>query len=345
MKSILKELGLLENKKENNVLNNLTKIPRKEPKSVQPHTMASKMFSVEQLDTLYLPNDNGYKYALVIVDIATRKCDGEPMKTRDAKTTVKTLEKIFKRGIIKRPKYLEVDDGQEFKGEFEKHFKKVLELIRKMTGRHRQQSVVEAKNHILGTVLNKRMLAEEINNDETSRNWVDIFPEVIKLVNKHFSHNAEITDPDKPIRTNKFSEDILENGTPVRIQLDNPIDYTDEKRLHGKFRAGDIRWSKDIGKITRFYLRPDQPVMYEVDNNNKVAYTKYQLQVISPNEIKPSTKGQRDFYAQKITNKKKEKGKVYYEVLWEDKTKTFEPRTTLIKQIPDMIKEYEVNVK
>ena len=67
------------------------------------------------------------------------------------------------------------------------------------------------------------MLAEEINNDEVSRNWVDILPEVVKLINKHFAHDAVNANPDIPVRTDKFSEEILPIGTNVRIQLDNPI--------------------------------------------------------------------------------------------------------------------------
>ena len=72
---IYAELGILGDKNENSLLNNLTKIPPKEPREVMPHTSASKIFATEQLDTLYMPNDHGYKYILVVVDIATRKMD------------------------------------------------------------------------------------------------------------------------------------------------------------------------------------------------------------------------------------------------------------------------------
>jgi hypothetical protein len=310
-----------------------------------PHTTASKIYSTEQIDSLYMPKDNGYKYILVIVDIATRLMDAEPMKDREAKTTVKALEKIFKRKIVQRPLRLEVDAGREFEGDFEKHFKRFFKIFRKEVGRHRQQAVVETKNYQVGTILNHRMLAEEINNDKVSRNWVDILPKVVALINKNFAHEAQDADPDLLVRTDKFSEEVLPIGTKVRIQLDNPISYVDDKKLYGKFRAGDIRWKKQIGEITRFFLRPDQPVLYQVDNNDNVAYTKYQLQVVKDNEVKPAATAQKQFYAQKILKKKKEDGLVYYQVLWEDKTKTWEPRKNLINEIPDMIKEFETKNK
>ncbi len=37
---------------------------------------------VHQADILHLPNDNGYKYALTVVDIATRYKDAEPLTTK-----------------------------------------------------------------------------------------------------------------------------------------------------------------------------------------------------------------------------------------------------------------------
>jgi hypothetical protein len=72
-----------------------------------------------------------------------------------------------------------------------------------------------------------------------------------------------------------------------------------------------------------------------------VAYSRYQLQLVRDDEVKPTTRDGAQQYAQRITNKKTEKGKVMYEVEWEDKSRTYQPRTQLMTEIPDMIKEYE----
>jgi hypothetical protein len=338
---IYHELGLITNKGENSLLKNLTAVPPKEPRNMMPHTTASKIFATEQLDTLYLPQDGQYKYLLVIVDIASRICDCEPMKNRDAPTTVKALEKIFKRGIVKRPKRLEVDSGSEFKGAFETHFRKFCKIVRKLSGRSRQQSVVENKNQQIGKIVNAKMTAEEINNDVTSKDWVKILPKVVQLLNQHFSHPVKEVDMSVPPKSNKFSRDILPIGTSVRVQLDKPIDYVEEKRLHGKFRTGDIRWTKHIGKITRFFIRPDQPVMYQVDDNKNVAYTKYQLQVVKPNEVKPSSKTQVRHYAQEITSQRNVKGKIYYKIRWEDGDITEQDRAQVLEELPELLKEFK----
>jgi hypothetical protein len=338
---ILKELDVINNTGENNTLTNLTKTPLKEPNSVMPHTTASQKFATEQADLLFLPEDEGYKYLLVVVDIATRLCDAEPLKSKDSKIVAKALQKIFKRKIIEKPLRLEVDAGKEFKGEFKSMFHKMFKIVEKIAGRHRQQSVVETKNYQIGKILNTRMLAEEINSNEVNRNWVDILPKVIKLINQHFSHAPVVTDVNEPIRTNKYTSDLLPIGSKVRIQLDNPEGYAEEEKLHGRFRAGDICWTKTIHIITQYYLRPDQPPMYQVDNNERVAYTKYQLQVVRDDEVKPKSNIPKKYIIRKLLKKLKVKNKIYFEVLWGDGSKTKEPRSELIKDVPDLVKDFE----
>jgi hypothetical protein len=340
LKDIFNELNITTSK--NNLLHNLTQTPKKEPYKVAPHTTASKKFATEQADLLFLPDDEGYKYLLVVTDIATRLTDAEPLKSKDSLYVAKAMKKIFKRKILNEPQRLEVDAGSEFKGEFKKSFNKVFNILVKVAGRHRQQSVVENKNYIIGTILNKRMLAEEINNDEESHSWVDILPSVIKAINKHYSHEPTIINATEPIRTDKFSQDVLSEGTKVRVQLDNPVGYVAGKRLNGKFRTGDIRWTKEIHTITQFYLRPDQPVMYQLDNNDKVAYTKYQLQVVNENEEKPKSTLPQKWVVEKLLKRFKKSNKIYFLVKWKGYDKlTEEPRTNLIKDIPELVKDFE----
>ena len=123
----------------------------------------------------------------------------------------------------------------------------------------------------------------------------------------------------------------------MRIQLDNPIDYTTGKRLHGKFRAGDIRWENQIRQITRLYLRPGQPPMYQVDDNMKVAYSRGQLQVVSADELRPTNQSQHKFIIEKLLKRFKTKNKVYFQVLWD----TNEPRTNLMKDVPELVEQFE----
>ena len=129
--------------------------------------------------------------------------------------------------------------------------------------------------------------------------------------------------------------------TAVRV-IQQIVSYQGDK-LHGKFRAGDVRWSKQVHTITDYFLRPGQPPMYQIDNRNDVAYTIYQLQEVNNDEVRPSTKGQKKWIVKQLLERKKIKNKIYFDVLWSDGSKTTEPRSNLIKDIPDMVREFEGN--
>jgi hypothetical protein len=189
------------------------------------------------------------------------------------------------------------------------------------------------------------MLAAEINNDETSRDWVDILPNLVTLINKKFSIEVKQPDPTLPVKTDDYSKDVLPIGTRVRVMLDNPERYVDGGKLNGRFRAGDTRWSRETKEITRFYLRPNQPPMYEVGGDNRVAYTKYQLQIVDKNEAMPSMEGQKKAYAQEILSKRKAGGKLYYKVRFEDGDIVEQERSQILDEIPDLLKEFNDKVK
>ena len=340
LREILSKLNVIKDPHENNVLLNLTKIPKQEPKDIQPTTKAGKENVVDQADLLYLPDDDGYKYLLVCVDIATRKIDCEPLKRHDAKTVRDALKKIYARKIIKQPIRLEVDDGSEFKGEFKKYFQKILTIITKVAHRSRQQAVVESKNGVIGEVLNTAMLGDEVNNDATSKKWVYLLKDMVKILNEQYGREPKITSPEAAERTINFTKDILPEGTKVRIQLDKPLNYVDGKPEIGSFRKGDVRWSKKVGVITRFFLRPDQPPLYQVDNDNRVAYSRYQLQIVGEDEVQPTIRDGAQQYAQEITGKRKHKGIIQYEVKWENGDKSWEDLKSIKDDLKEMIQEY-----
>jgi hypothetical protein len=189
------------------------------------------------------------------------------------------------------------------------------------------------------------MLSEELNTGEPAREWIEDIPEIIKSVNKHFKHLPPEIDPEKhiPIKVKKgtLASNIVEEGTPVRVQLDNPVDAVETKRLNGSFRIGDIRFSKEIGKVTQVYLRPDMPPMYEVDNDDNVAYTRNQLQVVKSDEKRPNKKLQRKIVIGEILERIKRGNRIFFKVLWSDGDITEEPRNKLHEDVPGLIEEFE----
>ena len=65
-----------------------------------PHTNNPMLNGSHQADLLFLPEDKGYKYALVVVDIATGKTDIEPLKTKQSKEVLDAMKRIYKRKYL-----------------------------------------------------------------------------------------------------------------------------------------------------------------------------------------------------------------------------------------------------
>ena len=67
-------------------------------------------------DLLHLPETvEGYKYLLVVVDLASQEFDCQPLKAIKSKSTVTAMEKMFKRPYLKKPySSIQVDGGAEF---------------------------------------------------------------------------------------------------------------------------------------------------------------------------------------------------------------------------------------
>lgn len=342
-------------------LYNLYQRPKKETKAESAHYNFAYSPNVNhQADLLYLPDDEGYKYCLVVTDIATRKSDAEPMKEKSSIATKKALQKIYSRGILQMPETLTMDSGKEFHGDVIKYCQdNTIAYKHAKVGRHKQLSVVESTNKYLAKGLFYRMTAQEINTGETSREWIEVLPEMIKYINK-----KRITEPpQKPSRTKKNAPicsgndcNLLELGTKVRVVLDNPLDYATDKKLHGRFRVTDIRWDPVIRTVTNYMLFPNQPPLYMLDDENrengvdtKAAYTLKQLQVVPDGEQAPPPsviKGKPTQYVvEKILAKKKEKNRVYLLVKWkgwpDEKDQTWELRSELIKTAAKAVNDFE----
>jgi Chromo (CHRromatin Organisation MOdifier) domain len=341
----------------NQELYNLYQKPKKETKVESPHYnfAYSKNYN-HQADLLFLPEDKGYKYALVITDIATKLSDAEPLKDKTSLGIKKAMEKIYSRGILKVPDSITMDPGKEFKGDLIPYMKK-NKIVYKYgkPGRHRQLSVVERTNQYLAKGLLLRMTAQELLTGEPSREWVDDLPNFITYINKKRSDEPpELPKKPTPVCSGDDCK-LLDIGTKVRTQLDNPIDVATDKRVHGRFRVTDIRWDPVIRIIKNILLLPSQPPLYQLDDKNKdnqidtlAAYTKKQLQVVPENEQAPPKsviRGKPDSYvAEKIIGKKKMKNRIYYKIKWKgfpESEATFELRTKMLEDVPQLVEQYE----
>ena len=288
-------------------LNQLFAIPKKEPTKLSAHIYNFEEDNTHQADILFLPHDTvgkkKYAYALIVVDVATGDTDGEPLLFQEgwngptSEDVSQAIVKIYKRKILKKPKLLVTDSGQEFQDEPFQEFleKNVIGWKKAVGGRHRQVGMVERRNYTIGRAIMMRQHAESMITQKETRHWVKYFPDLMKAVNTRFSHEP-LDDKDMYKKYGdpwKEDQKILPIGTKVRIQLMEPKDFK-ERGIKGHFRAGDIRYGQDIYKIVSYYFDPHAPVLYKLNQKLKkhqhVAYTRPQLQVVKDDEMDVSAK-------------------------------------------------------
>ena len=79
--------------------------------------------AIHEADVLYLPHDNGFKYVLAVVDVATRCKTAVPLVNKTSKTVADAFRSIYDTGLLKPPTQLSVDEGKEFFKDVTTYFK------------------------------------------------------------------------------------------------------------------------------------------------------------------------------------------------------------------------------
>jgi len=295
-----------KNAKANTELNQLYKKPKPEIKQEMPKFQVFYPNVFYQSDVLYMPEDNDFKFMLVVVDIYDNSVDAEPIKIVDWEHVLIAFKAIFKRKYLEYPVFITLDKGKEFnQPEIIQYFtEKGVNVKFTETGRHRQNAVVERMNLTLATILFKRMVSQELITGETSKEWVSDLPGLIKTLNKKENKKVPLNPndiPELPI-IDDYSGKMLSIGQEVRYKLDYPINTTNNARLYGEFRATDIRWSPKIYKIIDIQLMPGKPPMYLINDKKFVARTKNQLSVVKGNEEQPDAIFNRGKYKKPVHN-------------------------------------------
>jgi hypothetical protein len=339
----------------NQELYNLYTIPKKDKGLDKVHFPQIDKGMIDQVDILFLPDDKGYKYALVVADIGNRFIDAEPLKTKSSNATLEAIKTIYDRKIVEKPKVIQCDPGSEFKGEFKEWCNKQNIYVRYgKPGRHRQQAIVENANKMIGQALHKRMTAEELLTGLVSKSWVDELKDLITAINKKAAkRKPKPNNYDYPVYEGD-SLDLIPLDTKVRVSLDEPIDVTTGKRLHGRFRASDIRFDPKIRYIKSYLFSPGQPVLYQLDGDDgphkidrSAAYTKNQLQIVPDNEQLPPRTVIKDsddkYIVEKIVDERVKNKKKELLIKWKDypeSANTWEPYNIINEDVPQIVEQF-----
>jgi len=261
----------------------------------RPHWDISKPNEIHQADLLFLPHDTvkrkTYKYALVVVDVASRYVDAEPLTSKYSTEVSKAFNKIYSRKL-QWPETIMVDPGTEFKGEVTSIMKKIQ---RSEAGNHRAQSLVERANRTISEKLFSHQYAQEMLEEGRSREWVERLPDVIKSINSGVNRITGGT-PSESIKLKKVDQ-------PKEVHYKRPVGLK-EKRLPAgvkvrylyapgeleggeKRRATDPIWSMEMHDIARIQISPDQPVLYFLSlGAPRRSFVREELQVV-PEDTQP----------------------------------------------------------
>ena len=108
--------------------------PKYVPRSNASVSLFAKPNDIHQSDLLSLPRDKfkmkTYKYALNIMDVASRYKGSYQLTTKNSKEAAQAFQWIYENTPLTYPKTLIVDDGKEFYGETAKLMEKHDVIIR-----------------------------------------------------------------------------------------------------------------------------------------------------------------------------------------------------------------------
>ena len=247
---------------------------------------------IHQADVLYLPHDKvgriTYKYALTLVDVASRYKEAEPLTGRTAELVAAALARIYKRSkALSWPHTMMVDQGTEFYGATTKLLSSHGVIIRRADpGHHRSQAFVENFNKVLGQRLFRAMYAMQFKTGSPSNAWVAALPDVVADMNTTktrltgLAPDVAIGLPRVPLsreppalaEEDSSSVHELAVGTFVHVTANEEAKSVDEKR-----RATDPFWTAKPSPIVRVKERAGQPTLYYVEGQGRHGWTASQL--------------------------------------------------------------------
>ena len=270
-----------------------------------PHYIPRPKFDVSipneahQADLLFLPHDTirrkTYKYALTVVDVASRYKQAEPLMTKNSDEVAAAFNRIYKRGPLKWPKLLQVDPGREFMGSVSQIFAKHKVSIRRgAAGNHRAQGIVERFNRTLAERLFGHQYAQEmIMEGKRSTSWVVRLHEVVEALNNEVTRligmkpadaikiKEVITKPYRFARPVGFKEQKIPSDAYVRYL------YEAGELEGGRRRATDPIWSLKVYRILRSVTKKNEPILYYIIDGPSRGFVREELLKVATDTMMP----------------------------------------------------------
>ena len=213
--------------------------PKYIPRPNASLSLYAKPNDIHQADILYLPHDKlkkkTYKYALNVVDVASRYKGSYQLTTKNSKEVAQAFQWMYKNTELNFPKTLIVHDGKEFYSEVTKLMEKHDVIIQRGDpSQHRSQGIVERYNKTLADRLFSYQYHKESEDpSKSNREWVFRLQNVVDTLNNEKTRLIGM----KPVEAIKQS--LVEQG------FSQPVKNYDEKLL-------------DVGTKVRYLYEPGE---------------------------------------------------------------------------------------
>ena len=238
-----------------------------------------------------------YKYALTVVDIASRYKEAEPLTSKNSDEVAKAFQSIYKRSPLTWPNMLQVDPGREFMGAVTKEMEKHKTFIRRgRTEIHRDQAIVERFNRTLAERLFGHQYAVEMLLPEGKRSteWVKRLPDVVGALNNEVTSligkKPAVAIKEKEV----FSKPSTKYNRPVGAAEKKLPPLINVRYLYqpgelegGTKRATDPIWSLKVYQVVENKTKPNEPVVYYLSDGPKRGFVREELLVVPPNTQLP----------------------------------------------------------
>lgn len=214
-----------------------------------------------EADLLFLPSDKGFRYALVVVDTASRYKAVIPLKKKS--DALDGYKQIIAKSHLQLPKNLITDMGGEFRNNLFANWCKdnKIQLSHNTPGNH--LAFVESFNRVLGNAIFRRQFQNELISGRTSKSWVDSLPSILKTENSKKNIMTQLTPmaavklssvkQEKTVHNLEDTLQLHDRGTQVRrlLNSDEIYDIPSDTITIGRKRATDPNWSRKVYTVSR----------------------------------------------------------------------------------------------
>jgi transposase InsO family protein len=311
------------------------------PKDIKSTVMKAPhaQVGIDLVDMQLFEKDK-HKYLLNAVDLFSRKLYSVPLLNKEDKTVLDGFKKINKQ--IPDLRSVRSDRGSEFVSTIMKDYLDKQGIKQVLSAPYAPQSngAIERANQTLKRLIHKNI---EVNK---KFNWVKSIDKMTNIVNNTIidgkGKTAEeiedgdqqlikkIIEIDKKEKSSSLAKPAYSIGTKVRV-------YDPTNKMKSRV------WSKEIYKIEKVTKPKNEYGIYEYQiSDSKKKWKHEDLQPISG--VVNVIKEPEEFEVSKILELVMINGEPHYKIRWKGyslKDATVEPRTTLLEDVPKMVRAFE----